>query len=447
MDTGTIWLLLVEKYRLLEAHLLSDVLTAPNLVQVPAVILTGAVAWLICRPLQRVLTARVQNTANDHQWAWLVSHRAWVTDRLIPLITPAAWTVGLWIAVTVASRMEWPHDAATVAVNLLIAWLVIRLAADLVPYPALARLIAVIAWTVAALNIVHLLEPTLLLLDSAAIVIGGLRISVLTVAKGVISLAVLLWFSTFVSDLFERRITRVSDITPRARVLLGKLIKSTLVTIAVLVSLTSVGVDLSTLALFTGALGVGVGLGLQRTASNLFSGIVLLLDKSIKPGDVIEVGGTYGWVSSLGARYVSVETRDGTEFLIPNEDIITHQVLNWSHKSDRVRLKLPVRVPHDFDLDQVLALMKEAAASLERVLAVPPPNPLVIAFGESAIELELRFWIEDAQNGVQNVKSEVLYRIWRLFRQEGIQIPYPKRALYLQEGELPDPARLTSAKQ
>ena len=126
-------------------------------------------------------------------------------------------------------------------------------------------------------------------------------------------------------------------------------------------SLTSVGVDLSTLALFTGALGVGVGLGLQRTASNLFSGIVLLLDKSIKPGDVIEVGGTYGWVSSLGARYVSVETRDGTEFLIPNEDIITHQVLNWSHKSDRVRLKLPVRVPHDSDLDQVLALMKEAA--------------------------------------------------------------------------------------
>jgi small-conductance mechanosensitive channel len=138
------------------------------------------------------------------------------------------------------------------------------------------------------------------------------------------------------SNLFERRITRFSEITPRARVLLGKLLKTTLVTIAVVLSLTSIGVDLTTFALFTGALGVGVGLGLQRTVSNLFSGIFLLLDKSIKPGDVIEVGGTYGWVSSLGARYVSVETRDGTEFLIPNEDIITHQVVNWSHRSERV---------------------------------------------------------------------------------------------------------------
>jgi len=176
---------------------------------------------------------------------------------------------------------------------------------------------------------------------------------------------------------------------------------------------------------------VGVGLGLQRTVSNLFSGIVLLLDKSIKPGDVIEVGGTYGWVSSLGARYVSVETRDGTEFLIPNEDIITQQVVNWSHKSDRVRLKVPVRVPHDSDLDQALALMREAASYPERVLAVPAPNALIMAFGETAIELELRFWIEDAQNGVHNVKSQVLYEIWRLFRQQGIRIPYPKRDLYV----------------
>ncbi len=446
MDTASIWLFLAQRYHLLQARLLSDVLTAPNIAQVPAVIVTGIVAWLICRPLQRMLVARVQRAAGHH-WSWVIAHRVWVTERLIPLLTPAAWSLGLWVAVTVAGLVQWPHDAATITINLLIAWLVIRLAADLVPLPALARLIAVIAWTVAALNIVHLLEPTLEFLDSVAIVVGGLRISVLTIAKGVISLAVLLWFASFVSDLFERRITQVSEITPRARVLLGKLIKSTLIALAVLVSLTSIGVDLSTIALFTGAIGVGVGLGLQRTASNLFSGIVLLLDKSIKPGDVIEVGGTYGWVSSLGARYVSVETRDGTEFLIPNEDIITQQVLNWSHKSDRVRIKLPVRVPHDTDLDQVLALLKEAARIPERVLRTPEPNPLVIAFGESAIELELRFWIEDAHNGVQNVKSEVLYQIWRLFQQQGIQIPYPKRAVYVREGEFPEPARLPLRKQ
>ena len=207
--------------------------------------------------------------------------------------------------------------------------------------------------------------------------------------------------------------------------LLGKLLKATLVTLAVVLSLTSIGIDLTTFALFTGALGVGVGLGLQRTVSNLFSGIVLLLDKSIKPGDVIEVGGTYGWVSSLGARYVSVETRDGTEFLIPNEDIITHQVVNWSHKSDRVRLKVPVRVPHDSDLDQALALMREAASYPERVLAVPAPNALIMAFGERAIELELGSGSRTPRMASTTSRARSFYEIWRLFQQQGIRIPIP----------------------
>jgi small-conductance mechanosensitive channel len=309
-----------------------------------------------------------------------------VTDRLVPLITPVAWAIGLWISVAVAERAGWPHAVTQTAVDLLLAWLVIRLAAALVPYAALARLIAVLAWVVAALNIVHLLGPTLDLLDSVAVVVGGLRVSILTVVKGVLSLAMLLWAATVASNLFERRITRVSEITPRARVLLGKLIRATLVTLAVVLSLTSIRIDLTTFALFTGALGVGVGLGLQRTVSNLFSGIVLLLDKSIKPGDVIEVGGTYGWVSSLGALRIG---RDARRHGVSDsdEDIITHQVVNWSHKSNRVRLKVPVRVPHDSDLDQALALMREAAGYPERVLAVPAPNALIMAFGETAIEL------------------------------------------------------------
>jgi small-conductance mechanosensitive channel len=353
----------------------------------------------------------------------------------VPLITPAVWAIGLWISVSVAEYGGWPHAVAQVAVNLLMAWLVIRLAAEMVPNPVLARLIALLSWSVAALNITHLLGPALQLLDNAAIVAGGLRVSLLTVTKGVLSLTILLWAASLASKLFERRITRVSQITPRARVLLGKLLKTTLVSVAVLLSLVSIGIDLSTFALFTGALGVGIGLGLQRTVSNLFSGVVLLLDKSIKPGDIIEIGGTYGWVSSLGARYVAVETRDGTEFLIPNEDIITHQVINWSHNDERVRLKVPVRVPHDSDLDQVIALMREAASRPDRILTSPAPNVLILSFGESAIELEVRFWIADAQHGVHNVKSEVLYEVWRLFRREGIQIPCPKRDLYVRSTE------------
>lgn len=415
----------------LEQLLLDQVLVPANLIQIPSVILTGAVAWLLCRPIRQSIIGWADQVQEGHHLDWIASHRWWIKDRLAPLTTAIAWLIGLWASVAVAEYAGWPSLVTRTAISLLLAWLVIRLAADLVPYPALARLIAVIAWAVAALNIVHLLNPTLNLLDSVAIIMGGLRVSILTVVKGVLSLAILLWVATLGSNLFERRITRVAELTPRARVLLGKLIKATLLSLAVVVSLTTIGVDLSTFALFTGALGVGVGLGLQRTVSNLFSGIVLLLDRSIKPGDVIEVGGTYGWVSSLGARYVAVETRDGTEFLIPNEDIITQQVLNWSHKSDRVRLKVPVRVPHDSDLDQVIALMLEAANRPSRILAAPAPTVLIMAFGESAIEMELRVWIEDAQNGVHNVKSQVLYEIWRLFQQEGIRIPYPKRDLYM----------------
>jgi small-conductance mechanosensitive channel len=415
--------------------LFGDALSWANIAQIPALFLTGGVAWVLCHPVRTRITAWADRHPDHHHLDWLVHRRPIATRRLVPLITPAVWAIGLWISVAVAEYGGWPHAVAQVAVNLLLAWLVIRLAAEMVPNPVVARLIAVLSWSVAALNITHLLGPTLGLLDSAAVIVGGLRVSLLTVTKGVLSLTILLWAATLASKLFERRITRVSQITPRARVLLGKLLKTTLISLAVLLSLTSIGIDLSTFALFTGALGVGIGLGLQRTVSNLFSGIVLLLDKSIKPGDIIEVGGTYGWVSSLGARFVAVETRDGTEFLIPNEDIITHQVINWSHNDDQVRLKVPVRVPHDSDLDQVIALMREAAGRPQRILTSPAPNVLIMSFGESAIELEMRFWIADAQRGIHNVKSEVLYEVWRLFRQEGIRIPYPKRDLYVRSNE------------
>jgi len=426
----------LDQLRWISHWLFGDALQMANIIQIPALIITGGIAWLLCRPVQGWITDRISRQPNHHQLD--VLHRPWIIQRLVPLITPATWVFGLWIAIAVAERTGWPDAVARVAMNLLLAWLVIRLAADVVPNAVLAQVIASLAWGVAALNILHLLGPALSLLDSAAIVLGGLRVSLLTVVKGVLSLTTLLWVASVISTLFERRITHVADITPRARVLLGKLLKATLVTLAVVVSLTTIGVDLSTFALFTGALGVGVGLGLQRTVSNLFSGIVLLLDRSIKPGDVIEIGGTYGWVVSLGARYVAVETRDGTEFLIPNEDIITQQVINWSHNDERVRLKVPIRVPHDSYLDQVIALIIEASAVPPRVLPTPAPTALIMAFAESAIELELRFWITDAQNGVHNVKSQILYEIWRLFKRQGIRIPYPKRELYMRATQISD---------
>ncbi len=419
------------------AWLAANVVTSANLVQLPAVALTGVAAWFVARPL-RIRLARYVRTAGDLTPAtWLGARRGALADRLPPLLMPALWTFGLWVALAIADRFDWPSDVTRIAANLLLAWLCIRLVAEFVPHGGLARMAAFAAWTLAALNILHLLGPLSEALDGIAVTVGAARVSALTLIRGAVSLAVLLWAATLTGRIVQQRVLRHSDLSPRAQVLFAKLLKIGLIGLAFVLALTSVGLDLSAFALLTGAVGVGVGLGLQKTVSNLFSGIVLLLDRSIKPGDVIEVGGTYGWVSALGARYISVETRDGTEYLIPNEDIITQRVLNWSHKSERVRLKVEVRAPLDSDLDRVLTLMKEAARTSPRILPAPAPTALLMAFGESAFELQLRFWIADAHNGVQNVKGEVLLAIWRAFREAGIAMPVPRREVVVTRGDLP----------
>src|SRR3954470_19788524 len=224
----------------LAAWLLAEVLTAPNLVQLPAIALTGTAAWLVTRPLRRLACGWIERAAATRPDGWWTRHGGWVADRLVPLFTPAAWALGLWVAVAVARRLGWPQDVTRIAANLFAAWLAIRLAADLVPHPALARLVALVAWILAALNILHLLEPLAEVLDSAAITVGQLRVSALTVIEGVLSLAVLLWAATAASRLFERRIALVTELSPRARALFAKLLKIGLVTLAVVLAMASV---------------------------------------------------------------------------------------------------------------------------------------------------------------------------------------------------------------
>jgi small-conductance mechanosensitive channel len=185
--------------------------------------------------------------------------------------------------------------------------------------------------------------------------------------------------------------------------------------IAVVVALKTVGIDLTAFAVFTGAVGVGIGFGLQKAVSNFISGLFILIDKSIKPGDVISVGNTYGWVSSLGTRYVSVVTRDAIEYLIPNEEVITERVINWSYSSAEVRLKLPVGISYGADVRQAIELCQGAASETRRVLSEPEPVCLLKGFGDNGVDLELRIWINDPKNGVSNVKSDVFLRIWDKF--------------------------------
>jgi small-conductance mechanosensitive channel len=276
-----------------------------------------------------------------------------------------------------------------------------------------------------------LLDPTVRLLDTIALSTGELRISIYTVLKGALIAALLVWAALALTRAAELRIHRVAGLTPSIRVLLVKLFRFAALAIAIALVLTSLGISLTSFAVLGGAIGVGIGLGLQKVVSNLVSGFILLLDKSIKPGDVIQVGDTFGWITSLNSRYVSLSGRDGHEYLIPNEQLITNEVVNWSYSSNHIRLEVPVAVGYDSDPHRVRALLLAAATQPERVLKQPAPVCNLAGFGDSAIEFRLRFWIDDPRNGVANIKSDVLFAVWDSLRAAGVTFPYRQHDIHV----------------
>ena len=311
------------------------------------------------------------------------------------------------------------------------AWATYRMISGFIKSRAWLRLIAVLAFGLAALNSFGLLQTTLDLLRLLAFNVGDRRISVLDILNGGIILLILLWISSLLGSSGERKIKKLPHIPPSLQVLLTKILRVLLVFVSFAVALSTIGLDLSSFAILGGAIGVGIGFGLQKVVSNLVSGLILLLDRSIKPGDVIEIEGTYGWINSLRARYASVITRDGKEHLIPNEDLITNRVINWSFSDRNVRVRVPIGISYDADPRKGIELCLQAAKSCSRVLQDPQPKCLIIGFGDNSIDLELRFWIDDPSNGVGNVRSEVMLSIWDLFKKEGIEIPYPQRDVHI----------------
>ena len=241
----------------------------------------------------------------------------------------------------------------------------------------------------------------------------------------------LYWVSKNLRIFFHFWLTVKSGLTPAAQILLYRLGSIFLFSACVVIVLHYLGIDLTVFALFSGALGLGLGFGLQKIFANLVSGFILLADKSIKPGDVIQLGDKYGWINFLGSRYVSVVTRDGTEHLIPNENLITGEVINWSYSQNLVRLKVPVGVAYGSDLEKARELMLAAAADTLRVLKDPKPACLLTGFGDNAVNLELRVWINDPQNGIASVKSDLFWGIWQRFQDHGIEMPYPQRDVHL----------------
>jgi small-conductance mechanosensitive channel len=323
-----------------------------------------------------------------------------------------------------------------IAARLATAWVVIHVIAGLIHNRLVYRVLAVSAWTIAALSILGLLGPIADALDSVAVFIGGVRVSPLLVLKTFVLLLFAVWAASALSNFLERRVRGASDLTPSFQVLIGKIVRLSLMTIAIVIVVRSTGMDLSALAIFTGALGVGIGFGLQKIVSNFVSGIILLVDKSIKPGDVITVGDSYGWVNSMNTRYIAVITRDGREVLIPNEDLVTQRVINWSYTKEEVRLDVPFSADVTGNPHQVRRVAVEAAASVPRVLAHPAPVCHFTAFGSKSLDFVLRFWIDDPVAGITNVRGAVLLALWDAFKRENIAIPSP-----VQDVRLTDSAR------
>jgi small-conductance mechanosensitive channel len=409
------------------AWLRDDVLVTATLAQAGCVLLLLAGVLLIAAPLRRASKARADQLAPGP-----------ILPVANALAQVAPWIVLLllvWFAILAFHAMGLPTSLLRLAISLVVAWVLIRLSSNLVRNPRAAQAIAAGAWVLAALNIAGLVAPTLGLLDAMAVSIGTFRLSVLLVLKEVITLAVLIWLANVLSRLVDQRLLAFHTMPPAMQVLVAKLTRAALLVLAVVLALGAIGIDLTAFAVFSGAIGVGVGFGLQKVVSNLVSGVILLLDRSIKPGDVIEIEGTYGWITNLNARYVSVSTRDGKEHLIPNEDLITHRVVNWSYSSDLVRQHAQIGISYRCDPHEAIRLALEAAANVPRVLKDPKPVCLLTEFADSSINLELRYWIRDPANGTANVKSQVLLNVWDLFQAHGIEIPSPQRDVTFRNAE------------
>jgi len=330
------------------------------------------------------------------------------------------------VRVSMRASMDRPRTyLLLVAIDLASAWVVINIVTGVIRNQFINRVVTVSVWTLAALSILRLLDPIVAGLDSITLNLGGLRITPLVILKASVLLILLIWAATAASNFLDRQLRGFSDLTPSIQVLLSKLIRIGLLALATIIALSSLGIDLSVLAVFTGAVGVGLGFGLQKIVSNLVSGIILLADKSIKPGDVISVGDQYGWVTTMGARYTAVDTRDGREYLVPNEDFITQRVVNWSYSNNLIRLEVKFGASYSSDPRKVQAAASAAAASVPRVLKQPAPICHLLAFGSSAVEYRLAFWIGDPGAGITAVRSNVMLALWDTFKREGVKLPLP----------------------
>ena len=381
------------------------------------------------------IRARLDMTSFAMGWPLPLRHFA----RVMASSASTAVFAILVIAARIAMyHSTWPSRSylLVVAAKLALAWLVIRLVTSVIRNAFIVKLVSLSAWIIAALSLVGQLDPVIDALDSVSIVLGGLRLTPLVLIKLGALLIAALWLTNIASNFAESRINSSTDLTPSIQVLLVKMIRMGLLVIAITIAMGAVGINLSALAVFSGAVGVGIGIGLQKIVANFISGIILLADKSVKPGDLVTIGDSTGRISAMKTRYISVAAGDGREFLIPNEDLVTQKVVNWTYTDKNTLVKVNFGTNYDADPKLVCKLAADIAASAKRAIKGKPPNCILTEFAEAGMKFALTFWIADP-DGMDNVKSDVMLALWEAFKREGIRVPYPVREIRIRGGALP----------
>lgn len=379
---------------------------------------------------------------------------AWVSNQLlrrgIEKNIPDSWKIGIegvsrvmfpllsmiFVTMSQLTLKHWQHAGLLkLASTLLVAMVIIRLTVYVMRYvfapggwlKATENLIVALVWLMVALHLTGILPEIIALLDELSFGTGGKRVSLLLVLQALVTAVLTLLATLWVGRLLENKLMHTEQLDVNLRVVLSKLLRVALIVVGVLAALSAVGFDVTLLSVFGGALGVGLGFGLQKIASNYISGFIILLDHSLHLGDVLTVDGHYGVAHQLRARYLVLRKLDGTEVVIPNDTLITSTVINHSFSDRKTRVQVPLQVSYESSLEKAMLIVLETARAHPRVLADPTPEVLVQGFGENGIDLQLSLWVDDPEEGFAGLKSALYLKIRAEFIANGITIPYPQR--------------------
>ena len=416
------------------AALFDDLQRGVILWQIVIIALALIVAWQVARHLRRRLAE--STVVADPERTMKISVGG-MNRELFPVTALLLLLIGRW-----ALEGHQPVHLLNVAVPLVLAMVIIRgvvylLRHTFAPGGLLRSWEMAITWLVwlgVALHIVGLLPAIGRLMEDTGFRVGQERVSLAMVLTALLTVVLTVLAALWIGRILEARIMALQQVEINLRFVLTKILRSVLVVMAVLIALPIVGIDITVLSVFGGALGVGIGFGLQKVAANYISGFTILLDRTVSPGDLVTVDHFYGEVTKLTSRCIIVRGPDGTEAIVPNETVITSTVINHSYSNRRVLMRIPVQISYSSNLETALKLMLEAAYSQSRVLKDPAPTALLTAFGDNGINLELLAWIEDPERGKLNLNSDLNLALYKSFSTNGIEIPFPQRDIRIVGG-------------